>query len=72
MNLIGIIVSGEKTSAVAGRKVHLRGGAPCDAEGNLLDISAEPKAARSDRKRVETPAPIKSSVPSARSEGLFA
>ena len=46
VNLIGIAVPGERTAAVAGKKVYLRGGAACDAEGNSLDAVATPAGIR--------------------------
>ena len=42
VNLIGVIVPGERTSAVAGKKVHLRNGVPCDINGDALDAVATP------------------------------
>ena len=46
VNLIGVIVSGERTNAVAGKKVHLRGGVPCDATGEPIDAVATPQGMR--------------------------
>ena len=46
VNLIGVIVPGERTSAVAGKKVHLRGGVPCDAAGEPIDAVATPQGMR--------------------------
>ena len=62
MNLIGIVVPGDKTSAVAGKKIWLRGGTACDHEGNLLDVTATPTGIRGGTRRPaaerdETPAP---------------
>jgi len=45
-NLIGVVIPGERTSAVAGRKIHLRNGLACDAEGNPLDAVATPQGIR--------------------------
>ena len=49
-NLIGIIVPGERTAAMAGRRVWLRGGAACDEHGDLLDAIATPDGIRPSRK----------------------
>ncbi len=46
VNLIGIVVPGERTSSVAGRKVWLRGGLPCDCNGAPLDAVATPAGIR--------------------------
>lgn len=46
VNLIGVVISGERTSAVAGKKIHLRNGVACDAEGNPLDAVATPQGIR--------------------------
>ncbi|AFL86718.1 Lhr-like helicase [Terriglobus roseus DSM 18391] len=46
INLIGVVVPGERTNAVAGKKVHLRGGVPCDAAGEPLDAIATPQGIR--------------------------
>jgi len=46
VNLIGIVVPGERTSAVAGKKVHLRNGAACNADGEMLDAVATPQGIR--------------------------
>ena len=46
VNLIGIVVPGERTSSVAGKKVWLRGGLPCDSNGDLLDAVATPAGIR--------------------------
>ena len=39
MNLVGILVPGEKANAVAGRKTYLRNGAACDPDGNAIDYA---------------------------------
>ncbi len=49
-NLIGVIVPGERTAAVAGRRVWLRGGAACDEQGEPLDAVATPEGIRQSRK----------------------
>ncbi len=46
VNLIGVVIPGERTSAVAGKRVHLRNGMACDAEGNSLDAVATPQGIR--------------------------
>ncbi len=46
MNLIGIVIPGERASAVAGRKVHLRGGTACDSSGDPMDAIATPAGIR--------------------------
>ena len=46
VNLVGIVVPGERTAAVAGKRVHLRNGAACDELGNLLDAVAAPDGIR--------------------------
>ena len=46
VNLIGIVVPGERTSSVAGKKVWLRGGQPCDSNGDPLDAVATPAGIR--------------------------
>jgi ATP-dependent Lhr-like helicase len=46
VNLIGIVVPGERTSAVAGKKVYLRNGLACDAEGDPIDAVATPQGIR--------------------------
>ncbi len=51
-NLVGIVVPGERTAAVAGRRVHLRNGAACDEHGNLLDAVATPEGIRKPRREV--------------------
>lgn len=56
VNLIGIVVPGERTGAVAGRKVHLRNGLACDAEGNPMDAVATPQGIRRNLSpKLETP-----------------
>jgi ATP-dependent Lhr-like helicase len=69
MNLIGIIVPGERTSASAGKKVWLRGGVPCDSDGTPLDAVATPSGIRRNtapRIQDEAPAPSPTSQ-----HGLF-
>ena len=51
MNLIGIVVPGERASAVAGRKIHLRGGAACEVDGNAVDAVATPQGIRGSSTR---------------------
>jgi ATP-dependent Lhr-like helicase len=46
MNLIGIVVPGERTNATAGKKVWFRGGLPCDADGNAMDAVVTPSGLR--------------------------
>ncbi len=46
VNLIGMVVPGERTAAVAGRRVYLRNGAACDEHGNELDAVATPDGIR--------------------------
>ena len=72
VNLIGIVVPGERTAAVAGKKVYLRGGAACDAEGTPLDAVVTPAGIRraDPRKATDTPLPpLPAREPQA---GLFA
>jgi ATP-dependent Lhr-like helicase len=70
MNLIGVIVPGERTTAVAGKKVYLRGGVPCDPAGEPIDAVATPQGVRRNPARtvsVETPPPAMKPQ-----QGLFA
>ncbi len=55
VNLIGIVVPGERTAAVAGRRVWLRGGAACDEHGESLDAIATPEGIRQLRKSRPNP-----------------
>ena len=57
VNLIGIAVPGERSAAVAGRKVYLRNGAACDADGNPLDAVATPAGIRRGGTRAAEPVP---------------
>jgi ATP-dependent Lhr-like helicase len=69
VNLIGVIVSGERTNAVAGKKVHLRGGVPCDPAGEPLDAIATPQGMRRNTApRADRPIPAQAAPQS----GLFA
>jgi ATP-dependent Lhr-like helicase len=70
MNLIGIVVPGERTNATAGKKIWLRGGLPCDAEGNPIDAVVTPSGLR----RNATPRTNTVDAPSAPEpqHGLFA
>ncbi len=52
VNLIGLIVPGERTPAVAGKRVYLRNGAACDEHGNLLDAVATPEGIRKARRDI--------------------
>lgn len=54
VNLVGFVVPGERTSAVAGKRVWLRGGVPCDEHGDLLDAVATPEGIRGSK-----PVPIR-------------
>ncbi len=74
-NLIGILVPGDRTAAIAGRRVHLRNGAASDEHGNPLDTVATPEgtrppAARRSTAPIETPLPTPE--PSQAQGGLFA
>ena len=55
INLIGIIVPGERTSATAGKKIHLRNGAACDAEGKPIDAIATPNGIKRNTTEPRTP-----------------
>jgi ATP-dependent Lhr-like helicase len=69
VNLIGVIVSGERTNAVAGKKVHLRGGVPCDPAGEPLDAIVTPQGMRRNTApRADKPIPVQEAPQS----GLFA
>ncbi len=46
VNLIGVVVPGERTSSVAGKTVRLRGGLPCGTDGQPLDAVATPAGVR--------------------------
>jgi ATP-dependent Lhr-like helicase len=71
VNLIGVVVPGERTSAVAGRKVHLRGGAACDSNGDSIDAVATPQGVRRNTApRMEKVAGTV--VPETPQSGLFA
>lgn len=50
VNLIGVVVPGERTAALAGKRVHLRNGAACDEVGNALDAVATPDGIRKARR----------------------
>ncbi len=66
LNLIGLIVPGERTAAVAGRRVHLRHGAACDEHGSPLDTVATPEGTRmpaSGRRNVAPPVNASATVP---------
>ncbi len=70
INLIGIIVPGERTSATAGKKIHLRNGAACDAEGKPIDAIATPNGIkRNTAPRLQTEPPAPTPAPQ---HGLFA
>lgn len=82
VNLVGIVVPGERTAAVAGKRVWLRGGAACDERGDLLDAVATPEgirpAVRSKRPEDAAEATGKRNILAAQAErtesqgGLFA
>ncbi len=57
VNLVGILVPGERTAAVAGRRVYLRNGAACDEAGDLLDAVATADGIRK-AKRDTAPRPL--------------
>ncbi len=61
-NLIGILVPGDRTAAIAGRRVHLRNGAACDEHGNPLDTIATPEGTRTPVARRST-APVEAPLP---------
>ena len=71
VNLIGIVVPGERTSSVAGRKVWLRGGLPCDSNGDPIDAVATPAGIRR-RGIMPSPAPEVAHSPEPPQTGLFA
>ena len=71
MNLIGIVIPGERASAVAGRKVHLRGGAACDSNGDPMDAVATPAGIRRGATRPEG-TPADAPPPQLPQAGLFA
>ncbi len=71
INLIGIIVPGERTSASAGKKVWLRGGIPCDSEGNPIDAVATPTGIMRNTPRAANSTEPAQTVPTTQS-GLFA
>ena len=79
-NLIGILIPGERTAAVAGRRVYLRNGAACDEHGNLLDTVATPEGTRPptrDRRSATPPhavlPPAEHALPPSSAQGgLFA
>ncbi len=74
-NLIGILIPGERTAAIAGRRVYVRNGAACDEEGNPLDTIATAEGTRSPGTRRST-APLDAQLlppaPSQAQGGLFA
>ena len=72
MNLVGVVVPGERASAVAGRKVHLRGGVACDSNGDPIDAVATPAGIRRNVPR--SPQPEREAQPAAElpQAGLFA
>ncbi len=72
VNLIGIAVPGERTSAVAGKKVYLLSGAACDAEGTPLDAVATPAGIRRTSIRKATDTPLPPVPPPEPQAGLFA
>jgi ATP-dependent Lhr-like helicase len=59
VNLIGVVIPGERTSAVAGKKIHLRNGIACDADGNAVDAVATSQGIR------RNPATRQDAVPAA-------
>ena len=70
VNLIGVVIPGERTSAVAGKKVHLRNGVACDADGHAIDATATPQGIRRNpASRQETAIP---QVPPQPQDSLFA
>ena len=69
VNLIGILIPGEKTSAVAGKKVHLRNGAACDSNGDPIDAVATPSGIKRNHNREATTPVQQSPTPQ---HGLFA
>ena len=72
MNLIGIVIPGERASAVAGRKVHLRGGVACDGNGDPIDAVATPAGIRRGMPRAPQPAQEMHADPGPPQPGLFA
>ena len=69
VNLIGVIVPGERTSAVAGKKVHLRNGVPCDLNGDPIDAVATPQGIKRNMGLRVVAEPVVAVEPQA---GLFA
>lgn len=78
VNLVGILIPGERTAAVAGRRIHLRHGAACDEQGNALDTVATPEGMRAPRRERRSTAPFGDAItvppppPSKAQGGLFA
>ena len=72
MNLIGIVIPGERASAVAGKKIHLRGGVACDSNGDPLDAVATPAGIRRNSPRATQPEHQAQTTPPVAQTGLFA
>ena len=75
-NLIGILVPGDRTAAIAGRRVHLRNGAACDEHGNPLDTIATPEGTRPPARALRSTALVDTPLPTLEPQqaqgGLFA
>ena len=72
MNLVGIVVPGERASAVAGKRVHLRGGAACDSNGDPIDAVATPAGIRRSTSRGPQPEREPEAASALPQAGLFA
>jgi ATP-dependent Lhr-like helicase len=69
VNLIGVVIPGERTSAVAGKKIHLRNGIACDADGNAVDAVVTPQGIRRNPATRQDAVPAATQLPQ---DSLFA
>ncbi len=71
LNLIGIVVPGERTAAMAGKRVWLRGGVACGEHGEPLDAVATPQGIRRNGRSSSPPVIAEPKLPESPQAGLL-